>query len=171
LKGYLVLDFTASVASMINGDADHNGISDAVDAEIASAQAFVNQQPADSQIGVYEFHRDDEAPQQVIPLTTDKTLLNSAIGGIWTNYVQGFPAGSRAWDALVAAIGGLGTNSPDENHYVAFMSDGRDDSSTNTVDDVINAATNAAVQIYSVGFGDETDTATLQNISDSTVGR
>jgi hypothetical protein len=171
LKGYLVLDFTASVASMANGDANGNGISDAVDAEIASAQAFVNQQPADSQIGVYEFHRDDEAPQQVIPLTTDKTLLNSAIGGIWTNYVQGFPAGSRAWDALVAAIGGLGTNSPDENHYVAFMSDGRDDSSTNTVDDVINAATNAAVQIYSVGFGDETDTATLQNISDSTVGR
>jgi hypothetical protein len=171
LKGYLVLDFTASVASMTNGDANGNGISDAVDAEIASAEAFVNQQPADSQIGVYEFHRDDEAPQQVISLTTDKGLLNSAIAGIWTNYVQGFPAASRAWDALGSAISALGPTNSDETHYIAFMSDGQDDSSTNTVDNVIAAATAADVQIYSVGFGDELDSTTLQNISASTVGR
>lgn len=172
LKGYLVLDFTASVASIAaNGDADHNGISDAVDAEIASAQAFVNQQPVGSQIGVYEFHRDDEVPQQVSPLTTDKAQLTAAIGGIWTNYVQGFPAASRAWDALGLAVAGLGTTNIDENHYVVFMSDGQDDSSTNTLDNVLKAATNGVVQIYTVGFGDEEDAATLQNISDTTLGR
>lgn len=169
LKGYLVLDFTASIASLANG-VDSNGISDAVDAEIAGAQDFVNQQPADSQIGVYEFHRDDEAPQQVLALTTNKALLTSAIGGIWTNYVKGFPAGSRAWDALGAAISALGPTNSDENHYIVFMSDGQDDSSTNTLDNVITAATNDAVQIYTVGFGDEIDTNALQNISDSTLG-
>jgi hypothetical protein len=171
LKGYLVLDFTASVASLANGDANHNGISDAVEAEISSAQDFVNQQPADSQIGVYEFHRDDEDPQQVIPLTTDKGLLTGAIGGIWTNYVQGFPAASRAWDALGAAIGALGTTNTDETHYIVFMSDGQDDSSTNTIDNVITAATAGGVQIYTVGFGKEMDTNALQNISSSTLGR
>jgi hypothetical protein len=171
LKGYLVLDFTASVASLANGDANHNGISDAVEAEIASAQEFVNQQPPDSQIGVYEFHRDDEDPQQVIGLTTDKALLTSAIGGIWTNYVQGFPAASRAWDALGYAIAALGPTNADETHYIAFMSDGQDDSSTNTVDNVIAAATNGAVQIYTVGFGTELDPVVLQNISSSTLGR
>jgi hypothetical protein len=142
-----------------------------VDTEITAAKDFVNQQPADSQIGVYEFHRDDEAPQKVIGLTTDKTLLTNAIAGIWTNYVQGFPAGSRAWDALGAAITALGATNKDETHYIAFMSDGRDDSSTNTVDNVIAAATGAGVQIYSVGFGAELDAATLQNISSSTLGR
>jgi len=172
LKGYLVLDFTASVASITdNGDADTNGISDAVDAEIASAQEFVAQQPAGSQIGIYEFHRDDEAPQQVISLTADKALLTAAIGGIWTNYVQGFPAGSRAWDALDAAVSALGTTNLDETHYVVFMSDGQDDSSTNILDDVLTAATNGAVQIYTVGFGREEAPATLQNISDTTLGR
>jgi len=172
LKGYLVLDFTASVASIAdNGDADQNGISDAVDAEIASAQAFVNQQPVGSQIGVYEFHRDDEVPQQVSPLTTDKAALTAAIGGIWTNYVQGFPAASRAWDALGLAVAGLGSTNIDETHYVVFMSDGQDDASTNTLDNVLQAATNGAVQIYTVGFGDEQNVPTLKNISDTTLGR
>lgn len=170
LKGYLVLDFSASIASLANG-ADSNGISDAVDAEVASAQQFVNQQPADSQIGVYEFHRDDEAPQQVLPLTTDKALLTSAIGGIWTNYVKDFPAGSRAWDALGDAISALAPTNTDENHYIVFMSDGLDDSSTNTLTNVISAAISGNVQIYTVGFGDEMDTNTLENISDSTLGQ
>jgi hypothetical protein len=142
-----------------------------VAAALASAQAFVNQQPAGSQIGVYEFHRDDEAPQQVSSLTTDKARLTAAIGGIWTNYVQGFPAASRAWDALGAAVAGLGTTNIDETHYVVFMSDGQDDSSTNTLANVLKAAGKGAVQIYTVGFGDEEDAATLQNISDTTFGR
>jgi hypothetical protein len=172
LKGYQVLDFTASVASMVNGDADGNGISDAVDTEVTAAQDFVEQQPSGSQIGVYEFHRDDEDPQQVSALTTDKRSLEGAIGGIWTNYVQGFPAGSRGWDALGAAIKALGpqTNT-DEGRYIVFMSDGRDDSSTNTVDSVIAAATNANVQIFCVGFGAEMDSVALQSISDATLGR
>jgi hypothetical protein len=171
LKANLVLDFTESVASLSNGDTNNNGISDAVDAEVNAAQTFVNQQTADAQIGVYEFHRDDEAPQQVQSLTTDKTLLDNSIAGIWTNYVRGFSAGSRCWDALVAAINNLGPPNPDEAHYVIFCSDGDDTSSTHTVQDVINTASNANVQVYCVGFGDAIDTATLQSITSQTQGR
>ncbi len=171
LKGNLVLDFSESIASLFNGDANGNGISDSIDDEVASAQSFVNQQPADSQLGVYEFHRDDEAPQQVVPLTIDKNLLDSSIAGIWTNYVQNFPSGSRAWDALVAAIGNLGPANSDESHYIVFMSDGQDDSSFATLNNVITAATNANVQIYAVGFGSDVNTANLQNITSATLGR
>ena len=78
LKAYLVLDFSESIASLSNGDTNNNGISDAVDTEVSAAQEIVNQQPATAQFGVYEFHRDDAAPQQVQSLTTDKTLLNNA---------------------------------------------------------------------------------------------
>ena len=167
LKGYLVLDFSAGISLPANS----NGPSAAAVAEIASAESFVNEQPADAQIGVYEYHREDEAPQQVMSLTTDKNLLDSAIAGIWTNYVQDFPAGSRAWDALAAATTALGPANSDESHYIVFMSDGQDDSSTATLDSVIGAATNASVQIYAVGFGGDVNTANLQTLTSSTLGQ
>lgn len=171
LKAFLALDFTASVGSLANGDSNNDGVSDAVDAEVGAAQTFVDQQPDDAQIGVYEFHRDDQKPQQVQSLTTDKTLLDNSIAGIWTNYVHNFPAGSRAWDAVGMAITALGTNNVDEQHAVVFCSDGYDTSSTNTVNNIIAAAQTANVQIYCVGFGDQIDTATLQSITSQTLGR
>ena len=171
LKANLVLDFSESIASLSNGDTNHNGISDAVDTEVSAAQSIVNLQPATAQFGVYEFHRDDQAPQQVQSLTTDKTLLDNKIAGIWTNYVQGFPAGSRCWDALFAAIQSLGPTNSDEEHVVIFCSDGNDTSSTNTFQNVINTASNANVQVYCVGFGDNINTTTLQSITSQTLGR
>jgi hypothetical protein len=172
LKAELVLDFSASIASLSNGDTNHNGISDAVDTEVGAAQEVVNQEPDTAQFGVYEFHRDDEAPQQVQSLTPDKTLLDNDIAGIWTNYVKNFPAGSRCWDALGAAIKSLGTNNADEVHAVIFCSDGNDTSSrSNTFQTVINTASNANVQVYCVGFGDEINRTNLQAIASQTQGR
>lgn len=171
LKASLVLDFTESIASLENGDTNLDGLSDAVDTMVASAQAFVNQQPADAQVAVYEFHREDMAPQQVLPFTTDKTLLNQAIAGIWTNYVDWFPAGSRCWDALSMAVTDLGNANRDEEHFVIFVSDGRDESSTSTIEDVVTAATNQNIKVYCVGFGAEIDTTTLESITTQTSGR
>jgi hypothetical protein len=171
LQCYLVLDFSESIASLDNGDTNGTGVSDAVYAEVANAQSFVNQQPPGTQIGVYEFHRDDEAPQQVLPLTTDKTVLNNAIAGIWDNYVQDFPAGSRLYDALGAAISALGTAKTNSLHYIVLMSDGQDTSSTSTMAGVITAATNASVQIYTAGFTDDPDTNVLDTLSGSTLGQ
>jgi hypothetical protein len=171
LKAYLVLDFSESIASLSNGDTNHNGISDAVETEVGAAEDFVNQQPAGAQIGVYEFHRDDVTPNQVQSLTINKTLLDNDIAGIWTNYVQNFPAGSRCWDALYAAIKALGAKNADEEHVVIFCSDGNDTSSTQTFQTVINTASNANVQVYCVGFGDQINTNTLLSITSQTQGQ
>jgi hypothetical protein len=159
------------VASLSNGDTNNDGISDAVDAMVAGAQDFVNQQQNGAQVGVYEFHREDVNPQRVVPLTTDKALLDRSIAGIWTNYVQSFPAASRAWDALIAAIGDLGTSNRDEQHYVILVSDGQDESSFATVDQVIAAATNAGVKVFCIGFGAELDATVLQSLATATGGR
>jgi hypothetical protein len=171
LKANLVLDFTESLASLSNGDTNSDGISDAIDQMVAGAQTFVNQQAPSAQIGVFEFHREDMNPQKVVGLTTDKTLLNQSIAGIWTNYVQWFPASSRCWDALTLAISDLGTSNRDEQHYVVFISDGQDESSLSTVDNVITAATNSGVKILCVGFGDVINTANLTAITTETHGR
>lgn len=170
-KAYLVLDFTESIASLSNGDTNNDAISDAVDNMVAGANEFVNQMPPDTQIGVYEFHREDFDPTEVLPLTTDRTRLHQAINGIWTNYVQGFPAGSRCWDTLAAAIPKLGPTNRDEMHFVVFVSDGRDESSLNLLEDVITAATNAEVRVFAIGFGAELDPTPLQTLATETKGR
>ncbi|PWU13159.1 MAG: hypothetical protein C5B50_19860 [Verrucomicrobia bacterium] len=169
-KTYLVLDFSYSIANLANGDTNNDGISDAVDDVMLGAQIFVNTQPADSQIGVVEFHREDYNPTNVIRLTTDKVALDQAIGGIWTNYVQNFPAGSRCWDALVMAITNLGPAKAGEQHNVVFVSDGNDQSSFNTVSNVIAAATNTGVRVFCVGFGLDLNPTDLTNITSSTGG-
>ncbi len=169
-KTYLVLDFTESIASLANGDANGDGISDAVDNVVTGAQIFVTQQPVDAQIGVYEFHRDDLDPQKVIGLSTVKDQVNQAIGGIWTNYVMNFPAGSRCWDALYTAVTNLGPAKSGEQHSVVFVSDGVDESSVNTVATVLRAATNNSVRIYCIGFGAQLDPTALQSITVATGG-
>lgn len=171
-KVALVLDFTESIASLANGDTNHNGVSDAVDFMVQGAENFVNQQSSDTQIGVWEFHRDDEAPNNVTTgLVTDHVFLDNAIAGIWTNYVNGFSSGSRAWDAALGAIGTLGPANPDEQHYLILVSDGSDESSTATLQDVITAATNDAVRIFCLGFGVDLNAANLSALAAATQGR
>ncbi len=170
IKVYMVLDFTKSITSLSNGDVNGDGISDAVDYMVSGAEDFVNQQPADTRIGVIEFHRDDMAPSNVVSLTTDKVLLKNQIAGIYTNYVRNFSSGSRCWDALSLAITQLGASNVDEQHYVVFVSDGSDQSSTTTFDAVLTAATNANVRIFSLGFGDELDPVPLQTLATTTQG-
>lgn len=171
MKVYLVLDFTESIASLSNGDQNGDGISDAVEFMVNGALDFVNQQAPDTQVGVIEFHRDDMAPSNVVMLTTDKLLLRDRIAGIYTNYVKGFSSGSRCWDAVQAAITGLGTSNRDEQHYVIFVSDGRDESSTTAFTNVVNAATAAAVKVFALGFGGELDATTLQALTSQTQGQ
>ncbi len=173
LKVNLVLDFTASLADLGNGDADFDGISDAIEGIVSGAQRFVNDQPHDALIGAYEFHREDQDPQQVVPLTTDKRLLNDSIEGIWTNYVKNFSASSRCWDALGAAITGLGATNKDERKYIVFVSDGSDESSALTITNVIEQALAAGVKIYCIGFAGsegQINTDALTNITTQTHG-
>ncbi|MGA2866903.1 MAG: immunoglobulin domain-containing protein [Verrucomicrobiota bacterium] len=170
VKVNLVLDFSTSISSTaINGDSNGDGISDAIDAEISSSEQFVTQQAPSTLIGVYEFHRKDLPPNRVIGLT-NATAAYNAIAGIWTNYIYGYSSGSHCWDALMAAVRGLGVANSNEFHSVVFVSDGKDDSSTNTLGAVIAAATNANVQIYCVGFGQDINTNNLQQITTTTGG-
>ncbi len=170
LKVYVVLDYSYSIASLDNGDTNYNGISDAVDFMVAGAQDFVDQQAPNTQIGVYEFHRDDWSPSNVVGLITDKVQLDQKIAGIYTNYVKGFSTGSRCWDALSAAVTALGPANPDEQHYVILVSDGQDTTSSANPTNIIAAAKAAAVKIFCLGFGAQLNAPILQFISGSTVG-
>ncbi|HNT89275.1 MAG TPA: vWA domain-containing protein, partial [Candidatus Hydrogenedentes bacterium] len=122
-------------------------------------------------VGVYEFHRDDRAPQAVIGLTTDKDLVSNAIGAIQSQFVQDFSSGSRMWDAIHLAAKALeGPNANQEDRLIILFSDGNDTSSLRTADEAVAAAVAAKAQVYAVAFGRDIDLSNLYLISTLTGG-
>jgi hypothetical protein len=170
-KTFMVLDYTLSIASLKYGDSDNDGISDAIEAMETNAVLFVERQHPTAQIGIYEFHREDEEPNKVSGLTVDHASIVSAIGGIWTNYVKGYPGGSRAWDAVGAAVKELGAANPDETHSILLISDGRDESSTTTFDALSNQVMTAKASLYVLGFGETTTNPNLGLLCTNSGGR
>lgn len=158
LKCFLVLDYTNSMVS-----------AGAIDAMEESAKAFIDGLAPDAQVGIFEFHR-DSPPQKVSSLATYKPYLKDRIDAIWTEFVQDFPGASRCWDAVYAAVQELGGPSADEGRYVVFLSDGRDESSRHSPDDIIDAAVRNGVAIYCIGFGAELRPADLRHITSETDG-
>ncbi len=170
-KTFLILDYTLSVASLRHGDSDNDDLSDAVEAMVTNATLFVERQHTGSQVGVYEFHREDEDPHKVSELTTDRATTIQDIEGIWTNYVRGFPGGSRAWDAVMKAVDDLGPANPDESHSILLVSDGRDESSTNTFQQLSNRVMEAKITLYVLGLGEMSASQDLEELCANTGGR
>lgn len=163
LKLFLVLDYSLSMqltTGAISG------------MEQAAQDILLPALNADALVGVYEFHRDDRAPAQVVNLTTDKELVSDAIDGIQSEFVQGFSSGSRLWDAVVAAADDLGVNpnAAQEERIIVMFSDGSDTSSQSTLDDAIDAAQDADAHVYALGFGPDVDETNLLLITVSTGG-
>ena len=176
LLTFLVLDYTLSMADpAINGDSNNDGKSDAIDKmEAAAKDNFLDAMDADAQVGIYEFHCGNKPPQKVSGFSVDKPYLKGLIDTIWTKYVSGFPAESRCWDALYAAVGEFSTDPEakrDEQRAIVFLSDGRDESSTKTYNEVIAAAKDRGVTFYCIGFGAELDLTALQIITSQTGGK
>ncbi len=174
-KCFLVLDYTNSMADPArNGDENGDGKSDAVDMMETSAKEFIDGMTSDAQVGILEFHREDPAhpPKVVADFTTNKEYLKARIDAIWGDYVQGFPASSRCWDAVYDAVGMFPSDTgADEERYLLFLSDGVDESSTTaTPDSIISAAKDRAINVYCIGFGDELAPDDLQRITSKTGG-
>jgi len=171
LKAVLVLDYTASMADLANGDVDEDGKSDAIQAmENAAKYVFLPSLTEDAQVAVYEFHRDRD-PAMVCDFTVDKEYVRDAIDTIWTQHVGRFPGTSRCWDAVFSAVTAFGGESQmDESRNVIFLSDGRDESSTTTPRSIVNKAGDLGVRVYAIGFGRELDITALQLITQQTQG-
>jgi hypothetical protein len=166
LKSFLVLDYTFSMFASPG----------AIDGMQTAAKGYINQQPQSAQVGIYEFHADSVAPQLVTNFTSNKAALGQAIDNIQPNFVQGNYAGSRAFDAIYAAVGAFGPTNRDEQRYVIAMTDGNDESSlinTNVdpIGTIVSFARSKQVRIYCVAYGSNINTAKLQELTLQTEGR
>lgn len=163
LKMFLVLDYSLSMQ-------EATGAIEAM--QDAAQEVLLPALNADALIGVYEFHRDDRDPAQVVPLTTDKVLVSQSIDDIQPEFVGGFASGSRLWDAIITAADTFSSPSvAQEEHIIVVFSDGNDTSSRNTVDDAIAAAQDAGAKVYALGFGPDVDETNLLLITALTGGQ
>ena len=177
LRCYVVLDYSASMVKTNAGQVPPFTVkSPQVVAMEAAAKSFVNQLPADALIGIYEFHG-PAAPAKVRDFNMDKTVLNRAVDGIFTNPVLNIANTSyksKCWDAIKAAVDQFDSNAAamvDEHRCVVFISDGNDTASTNLTTTVASAALGKNVKLYCTGYGASINTNALAYLTSTTKGR
>jgi len=161
-KGMLVLDYTNSMVSSPK----------AIQTMEDGAKYVIDKTTTSTLLGLYEFHAEDVTPNRVAEMTTNKVYLKSRVDAIWDEYVRNYPAGSRCWDAVAAALQEFEpTTSTTELRFLVFLSDGRDESSSNTPGSIIGLATQLGVRIYPIAYGTEANPTALDQIASGTGGK
>jgi VWFA-related protein len=99
------------------------------------------------------------------PMTTDTTKLHDAIDGIPA-------AGIGAWrDGAYAGILELINDGVNQCRGVILLTDGKDNASTRSLQDIISLATRHRIRVYTIGLGEDIDTLKLDSLAQETGGR
>ncbi|MDN3513394.1 MAG: VWA domain-containing protein [Candidatus Brocadia sp.] len=159
LQVMLVLDFSAS---MYETNEDINKM-------LVSVKDLIDSLEETHQIGVVEFHRPDEPPSVLQKFTSYKNAAKEAIDNFSTSKI--YCDFSSCWDAVLKGLQQF-PGRPDPNIFktLVFLSDGFDNSSFNTPDDIIALAKDRDVHIFVVGVDNIRDENVLKNIAFETGG-
>jgi len=128
----------------ISGSMDKN---DKISAAKEAAKAYVNGIRAGDQAGLITY---DTQVYTVQPLTSDVTALVNAIDSLQTG------SDTAMYNALIEAENAL--EGVSGRKAIIVMTDGMDNQSSNTVDDVISGIGESGLSISAIGFGDTTVT-------------
>lgn len=159
LQAMIVLDFSAS---MYEANED-------IDTMAVSAKDLIDSLNETHEVGVVEFHRPDEPPALLQAFTTYKNAAKEAIDHF--SYGKIYRDFSSCWDAVQTGLKQF-PEKPDSNVFktLVFLSDGFDNSSFNTPDDIIALAKERAVHIYVLGIGHGSEEKVLESITLETGG-
>jgi VWFA-related protein len=128
----------------ISGSMDKN---DKIGAAKEAAKAYVNGMRSGDQAGLITY---DTQVYTVQSITSDVPALISAIDGLQTG------SDTAMYNALIEAEKALETVSG--RKAIIVLTDGMDNQSSSTVDDVINGIGESGLSISAIGFGDITAT-------------
>ena len=147
----------------ISGSMDKN---DKISAAKNAARAYVNQMRPGDQAGLIAY---DTNVYVVQPITSDMAVLTGAIDGLQTG------SDTAMYDALIEAEKAL--EGVSGRKAIIVLSDGLDNQSQSTADDVISGVSQSGITISAIGFGDAgttgqtgLDEAALQSLADGTGG-
>ena len=145
----LVLDRSGSMAGQKNADL-----------EAAASQFVTLLQPMD--LGeVINFSDTVEVTQA---FTSDRTLLTQAIQGQFSR----FDDSTSLYDGIYQGVGDTAKQSGRE--AVIALTDGQENTSSHTLNDVLQAAKQNSVPIFTIGLGSDADGVTLGDIAAQTGG-
>jgi VWFA-related protein len=148
----------------ISGSMDKN---DKITAAKDAAKAYVSQLRPGDQAGVIAF---DTQVRMVQPVTTDIAALTSAIDGLETG------SDTAMYNAILEATKAL--EGVSGRKAIIVLSDGLDNQSGSTGDDIVNSVGPSGLTISAIGFGDPSaagqagiDEAGLRSLTSGTGGQ
>lgn len=148
----------------ISGSMDKN---DKIGAAKEAAKAYVSGMRSGDQAGLITY---DTQVYTVQPITSDTAALTSAIDGLKTG------SDTAMYNALIEAEKEL--ESVSGRKAIIVLTDGMDNQSSSTADDVINGIGQSGLSISAIGFGDTTvsgqaglDEASLQSLTERAGGQ
>ena len=135
-----IVPVTTMLIMDISGSMDKNG---KLNAAKEAAKAYVAQMRSGDQAGLMTY---DTKTYYVQPITSDTNALNTAIDGLVTG------SDTAMYNALVEAEKNLETISGRKS--IIVLTDGLDNQSQSTVNDVIAGVGQSGLTISTIGFGD-----------------
>ena len=138
--GEEAIPVTTMLVIDISGSMDKN---DKITAAKEAAKSYVNQMRPGDQAGLIAY---DTQVYPIQPVTTDSAALISAIDGLKTG------SDTAMYNALVEAEKAL--ESVSGRKAVIVLTDGMDNKSQSTLEDVINGIGESGLTISAIGFGD-----------------
>ncbi|MYB75851.1 MAG: VWA domain-containing protein [Chloroflexi bacterium] len=122
-------------------------------------------------VGVVAFHDRNAEPVILAFPTTDRDFIRTEVAQFAES---GFDSGSsRLWDAVARGLDLFSVEEGlpvDVTRALVFLSDGRDTSSVQTRDDVVQLAQERGVQLYPLGLGEVYQESDLRTLATATNG-
>lgn len=137
--------FTTMLVMDVSGSMDKNG---KIDGARAAAKAYVDQMRPGDQAGIMAYNTQVNYVQQ---LTQDHAALTQAIDGLSTG------GDTAMYDALIAAENAL--KDVTGRKAIIAVTDGLDNRSTSTANDVVTGVQQNSLSISTIGLGDATSKA------------
>lgn len=78
---------------------------------------------------------------------------------------------TAAWDAVITSLDEVNNNGANPVRAVIFLTDGEDNASTSTVQNIIDQAIKYNIRVYTIGLGTGINDADLSQIADDTGGK
>jgi len=158
LNAVLVLDYSNSMALSPG----------AIDKMEQSAVLFLSSLAEGHGAAIVEYHERHGGISVVSEFTTSKATLLDRFDDFRRNG-RPISGASPCWDALMTALT-LFEPPSNDSRVIVFLSDGRDTSSTTTVPKVVQAAKDAQVAFYAIGFGTSINETPLKTLAGDTGG-
>ena len=165
----LMLDYTGS---MYNAGPGNGAI---ISQMVTASLDFIDDLPDSWRLALMEYHDRQQTNRLIHNFSTSKDSLKSALQAFQVPI--GENGASEVYDAVIDGCirlenEDLGTLSFDDADVRAliFVSDGRDTSSINTLEDCIRDASDRRVRLYPIGFGQNVNAAPLIRMATETGG-